>query len=109
MTVPEIINTLNTIKKQDQFSKYRFGLAGSYAKGTAQPDSDIDIVVSTSNLSPVQIDSIKSSFNDADVDVLQLDLLREEDESLDRFAIQMGLPINNNSVYKTVSREVIWV
>ena len=109
MTVPEIINTLNTIKKQDQFSKYRFGLAGSYAKSTAQPDSDIDIVVSTSNLSPVQIDSIKSSFNDADVDVLQLDLLREEDESLDRFAIQMGLPINNNSVYKTVSREVIWV
>ena len=51
---------------------------------------------------------IKSKFDGTDVDVLLLGLLKQEDEEMDSFFKEMGLPINNESVYKNVSKEVVW-
>lgn len=89
---------------------YRFGIAGSIARGTQSKNSDIDIIVDTDSMPLVDIEFIKNYFNsNRAVDVLLLGLLQKEDEELDSFAISMGLPINDESVYKTVIEEVIWV
>ena len=109
MTTSAIINKLKNIEQKQQYAEFHFGLAGSYANGTQTEGSDIDIVVNTGNLSPDEMEDIKSYFPGVDVDVLQLELLRQEDEMLDEFARQMGIPVNEDSVYKTVKREVMWV
>jgi hypothetical protein len=51
---------------------------------------------------------IRNLFN-VSVDILWVDLMKNEDEELDKFAMENGLPINQYSVYKTVMSEVIWV
>ena len=51
---------------------------------------------------------IKSQFK-TEVDVLWVGLMKQEDEELDRFALENDLPINEYSVYKTVMQEVMWV
>ena len=93
-----------------ELPKYRFGLAGSIARGTQKKNSDIDIVVDTDSIPIEDIEFIKNYFSlGRDVDVLILGLLKKEDEELDSFALSMGLPINNESVYKTIVRDVIWI
>ena len=54
------------------------------------------------------IEYIKSLF-DITVDVLWVDLMKKEDDELDRFAVANGLPINKYSAYKTVMQEVRWI
>ena len=51
---------------------------------------------------------IKSLF-DITVDVLWVDLMKQEDDELDRFAVENGLPVNQYSAYKTVMQEVRWI
>lgn len=85
----------------------KLGVAGSYAKGTATEDSDVDVVADYDMLDFDQIDLIKDSF-DKDVDVVQLPLLKEEDERLDKLALSLDLPINDESAYKNIVKEVIW-
>ena len=51
---------------------------------------------------------IKSQFP-AEVDVLWVELMKQEDEEMDKFALENDLPINKFSVYKTVMQEVLWV
>ena len=51
---------------------------------------------------------IKSQFP-TEVDVLWVELMKQEDEEMDRFALENDLPINEYSVYKTVMQEVVWV
>ncbi len=57
---------------------------------------------------PQKLSSIKSLF-DITVDVLWVDLMKKEDDELDRFAVANGLPINKYSAYKTVMQEVRWI
>ncbi len=104
----EIFRILNKIKNDREFSFYKIGLAGSYARNEQNDGSDIDVVISTGNLTLSQMEKIKSEFPDLNVDVLQLDLLEEEDRELDGFLIEMGLPANDHSVYKNVLQEVMW-
>lgn len=86
----------------------KFGLAGSYARNEESSDSDIDIVVDTDMLTIEQINHIKEKFG-IEVDIVQLKLLESEDLELDQFLIAHDLPVNNDSAYKSISREVIWV
>lgn len=51
---------------------------------------------------------IKSLF-DTTVDVLWIELMKQEDDELDRFAVENGLPVNQYSAYKTVMQEVRWI
>ena len=89
----------------------RFGLAGSVAKNKVKKSSDIDIVIDSNGFSIENMEYIKSYLNDKfkrKVDILFLPLLKNEDDELDNIAIKFNLPINMDSVYKTVNREVIW-
>lgn len=109
MTQNDIIKIVHEIKKIDILSKYKYGLAGSFARGDATKDSDIDIVVNSDGLSIDILNIIKGFFHDVEADILCLGLLKKEDEELDKFLTNMGLPINDESIYKTVRNEVIWI
>lgn len=89
---------------------YRVGIAGSVGRNRYNKRSDIDIVVDTDSLTIEEIKRIKEHLScfQRKVDVLQLVLLKEEDLELDAFCRELDLPVNEDSVYKTVSREVIW-
>ena len=104
-----IASVIKQLHKVPELETIRMGIAGSVARGTATSNSDIDIVVDTDCLSLPTTNRIKSAFNGRDVDVLCLGLLKEDDVQLDALLKGMGLPINDDSVYKTISREVIWV
>lgn len=89
----------------------RVGIAGSYARGTANLSSDIDVVVDTDMLDIPDIELIKSSIKDKfnkESDVICLGLLESEDKELDSLLQSVDLGINDCSAYKSICREVIW-
>ena len=51
---------------------------------------------------------IKNLF-DITVDVLWVDLMKKEDDELDKLALENGLPVNKYSAYKTIMQEVRWI
>ena len=108
MNKEDILRQLMGLKEDKQLGKYRLGLAGSYARGTNEATSDIDIVVDSDGMPVNCMERVKGYFKGLDVDVLCLGLLKKEDLELDDFLREMGLPINNDSVYKNVLREVVW-
>ena len=102
-------NIKDTLKPlYNQYDNIKIGVAGSYANNKATTDSDLDIVIDGDSTRLDIMEYIKELFN-VPVDVLWVNLMKQEDEELDAFAIKMELPINENSVYKTVMREVIWI
>lgn len=107
MTKNDIIKIISRMK-HDKFYNLNIGLAGSYARGDNKDSSDIDIVVDTDLMSIADMDYIKSIFNGRNVDILLLGLLKQEDEEMDDFFREMDLPINDESVYKNVLKEVVW-
>ena len=106
MNLNEIMATLR--KVYDKYAGIRLGIAGSYANGTQQLDSDIDVVIDGDSMRIDVMEYIKSQFPN-EVDVLWVELMKKEDEDMDRFALENDLPINECSVYKTVMQEGLWV
>ena len=108
MNLDEIILTLK--KVYDKYTGIRLGIAGSYANGTQRSDSDIDVVIDGDSMRMDVAEYIKSQFsNEVEVDILWIELLKKEDEEMDRFALENDLSINECSVYKTVMQEVFWI
>ncbi|MDE7477027.1 MAG: nucleotidyltransferase domain-containing protein [Lachnospiraceae bacterium] len=91
-----------------QYDDIKIGIAGSYANNTETEDSDLDIVIDGDSRRLDIMEQVKRLFN-VQVDVLWVDLMKQEDEELDAFAREHNLPINKYSVYKTVMHEVIWI
>ena len=106
MNLNDIMSTLR--KVYDKYSGIRLGIAGSFANGTQKPGSDIDVVVDGDSMRVDIMEYIKSQFQ-YEVDVLWVELMKQEDEEMDKFALENDLPINKFSVYKTVMQEVLWV
>lgn len=106
MKLNDIISILKTV--YTKYDNIRLGIAGSYANGTQRDNSDIDVVIDGDSMRVEIMEYIKGLFEVA-VDVLWLDLMKKEDDELDRFAIDNGLPINQYSAYKTVMQEVKWI
>ncbi len=106
MNLNEITDILKTV--YNKYDNIRLGVAGSYANGTQHSDSDIDVVIEGDSMRVDIMEYIKSLFK-ITVDVLWVDLMKQEDEELDKLAIENDLPINPYSAYKTVMQEVRWV
>lgn len=106
LSIDNIKDTLKTI--YNQYDNIRIGIAGSYVNNNENEESDLDIVIDGDSTRLDIMEHIKGLFN-VPVDVLWVNLMKQEDEELDAFALEMELPINKNSVYKTVMREVIWI
>ena len=102
----EILNILKVV--YNKYDGVRIGLAGSYANNSATANSDIDVVIDGDSMRMDIAEHIKNLFN-VPVDILWLELLKKDDEELDKFALSVGLPENEYSVYKTIKREVEWV
>ncbi len=102
----EIIGILKNV--YEKYDNIKLGLAGSYVNNTAKSDSDIDVVIDGDSMRMDIAEYIKGLFS-VPVDVLWLDLLKEDDEELDKFALSIGIPRNEYSVYKTIIKEVEWV
>ena len=96
------------VSSDTELSNYRFGIAGSVSRGDNTENSDIDIVVDSDGMPLNLIERVRGFFTQ-DVDVLFLKLLKQEDDELDAFLKEQDLPINEDSVYKTVLREVVWI
>lgn len=99
---------LNLMPICNKYNNLKIGIAGSYINGTQTENSDIDIVLDGDSTNTEVTEEIKDLF-DVTVDVLWLELLKEEDEELDIFCKEMDIPINEDSVYKTIIREVKWI
>ena len=106
MKLNDIIAILREV--YNKYDNIRLGIAGSYVNDTQQSSGDIDVVIDGDSMRVDIMDYIKSLF-DITVDVLWVDLMKKEDDELDRFALENGLPINKYSAYKTVMREVRWI
>ena len=104
------LNDIITILKQvyNKYDNILLGVAGSYANGNEKSSSDIDVVIDGDSMRVDIMEYIKSLF-DITVDVLWVDLMKQEDDELDRFAVENGLPVNQYSAYKTVMQEVRWI
>ena len=105
-SVEMILNSLSVLNL-----KYKFGVAGSYARGTAKKKSDIDIVVDTDILDLVDIELIKKTLLKnfgKKSDVICLKLLEKEDKELDELAISVGLTPNDESAFKSIIKQIIW-
>ena len=107
MVIDEIERKLDELVEKHKIPNYIYGIAGSYARGEQTAESDIDIVVKDGLLTLDEMEEIKTTFMQS-TDVLQMVLLKKEDEELDAMLQEMDLPTNNDSVYKTISQEVIW-
>ncbi|AWI06716.1 nucleotidyltransferase domain-containing protein [Clostridium drakei] len=110
----QILDILKDIKKNSILSNIKIGLAGSFARGTNMKSSDIDIVLSY-DLDRDDADLLilveeyinkKCGYK---VDVLHLERLAIEDEELDNHAKSLDLPINDESAYKSILKDVIWI
>ena len=106
MKLEDILEKLKTV--YDKFDNIKVGVAGSYARGTQKRLSDIDVVLDGDSTRIEIAEYIEGMFN-IPVDIIWKDLLREEDEELDALALSLGLEINDESAYKTIMRDVIWV
>ena len=104
------LNDIIEILKQvyNKYDNIRLGIAGSYVNGNEKSSSDIDVVIDGDSMRVDIMEYIKSLF-DITVDVLWVDLMKREDDELDRFAVENGLPVNKYSAYKTVMQEVRWI
>ena len=102
-------DVLNRIK--DLNLPNRVGLAGSLARGNVDTFRDIDIVVDTDSLSFDEVKALKKEFEDfnKNVDIIQLMILKEEEDEEIHFLQELGLPEDEYSIYKNICREVIWV
>ncbi len=104
------LNDIITILKQvyNKYDNIRLGIAGSYINGTQQSSSDIDVVIEGDSMRVDIMEYIKNLF-DITVDVLWVDLMKKEDDELDKLALENGLPVNKYSAYKTIMQEVRWI
>jgi len=92
---------------------FRFGYAGSYAKGIAKKNSDLDVVVEgTRTLTGDEYFTIYNKLKQLlqiRFDIVDLTALKEEDKEMDQMLLDMGLSINEDSAYKTMMREAVWL
>lgn len=92
---------------------YRFGYAGSYAKGQAGEDSDLDIVVEgqdtlSSDAYFAIYDALKRILT-IKFDIVDLKALAQDDQMMDKKLLELGLAANDDSAYKTMRREAVWM
>lgn len=106
MKLEDILERLKTV--YDKFDNIKVGVAGSYARGTQKRLSDIDVVLDGDSTRIEIAEYIEGLFS-IPVDIIWLDLLKEDDEELDTLSLSLGLEINDRSAYKTITKEVIWV
>lgn len=92
---------------------YRFGYAGSYARGAAKNNSDLDIVVEGATM--LSGDEYMKIYNQLKkllhirFDIVDLTALKEDDNQMDQMLLDMGLNVNESSAYKNMKKDAVWM
>jgi len=111
LTRQEIDDVFENLKKLNL--DFRIGYAGSYAKGTAKANSDLDVVVEGKRtLSGDEYFLLYYKLKQLlhiKFDIVDLVALKTEDLGMDEMLLDMGLAINEKSAYKTMKKETIWM
>lgn len=108
MSKQEIIEIIKNHKNNELLKNMRIGLAGSYARNESTQDSDIDLILDGDSTKIDAAIYLEHLFP-IQVDVLWINLLKEEDLELDQILLDAGLQANKYSVYKSVLQDVIWI
>lgn len=66
-------------------------------------------MVDTNTLTIDTMEMLKKAFKPIKTDVLITELLKDEDIELDNFLLSIGLSKNEDSVYKSIMSEAIWI
>lgn len=107
----DIKNVFNAL--QELKLGYRFGYAGSYARGQAKKNSDLDILVegvdTLSNDAYFMIYETLKKVLTIKFDIIDLKALEQDDYIMDKKLLEIGLKVNDCSAYKTIKQEAIWM
>jgi len=111
LTRQEIRDIFENLKKLNL--NFRIGYAGSYAKGTAEANSDLDVVVEgeralTGDEYFLLYHKLKQLLR-IKFDIVDLVALKIDDLKMDKMLLDMGLSINEKSAYKTMKKEAVWM
>lgn len=106
--IAKIIGSLNKLQLG-----YKYGYAGSYARGNPKEDSDLDIIVEgktgLSSNDYFQIYNMLKVISPIKFDIVDMKALKIDDIDMDNKLLQMGLLANDESAYKNIQRETIWI
>jgi predicted nucleotidyltransferase len=103
-----ILETLRKYKGNDMLKDIRVGLAGSYARGEASENSDVDILIDGDSHRINSAEFLRNLFP-VKTDILWLELLKEDDEKDDEELQLLGFGINKYSLYKTLLKDAVWI
>ncbi len=108
--IKTIVQGLNNVVDNKE---YKFGIAGSFARNEQTATSDVDIIISGAKM--ILVDDYNKIYRyllenlGLEFDLINLEALEEEDKDFDDMLIDMGLDINDESAYKNIKKDVIWV
>ena len=111
LSFDEIQNVFDSLKKLKL--DYRFGYAGSYARGQAKETSDLDVLVEGTDI--LSSDAYFMIYNTLKklltikFDIVDLKALEQDDYMMDKKLLEIGLAANDSSAYKTMKEEAIWM
>ena len=104
----EILDSLNHLQLN-----YRYGFAGSYAKGNAKENSDLDIIVEgkerLSSDDYFQIYHTLEMISPVQFDIVDMVALKADDIEMDNKLLEMGVLANDESAYKNIQKETVWL
>ena len=105
--IHKILDNLNQLQLG-----YKYGYAGSYARGTAEENSDLDIIVEGKDVMSsddyFQIYHTLRKISPVQFDIVDMSALRADDIEMDPRLLSMGLLANDESAYKNIRRETVW-
>lgn len=113
VSIEEVISIIRGLYKVTNRTTYKFGIAGSFSRGEQKENSDVDVVIGgVEQLSLEEFENITNYLDNnlnKKYDILVIEGMKKDDKVYDRILENMGLPINEDSAYKNIKREVRWI
>lgn len=115
----EVVELVQHLSECDFLKSFRIGVAGSYVQGLNKKGSSIDIVLALKDgknkelIGNLDVNNfiynfMEESYNNK-INIIWLDMLQEDEESLINYMAKEGVEANPESAYTNIVEEVRWV